>query len=96
MTEMAPTLDAVFQRVNSTIMEAVFTHLWTELLPDNPEVIHKISQGILIAFSDDHPALLRWLLQLRGNNKASDLQQALHKLLESHAKEEVPDLSSTL
>ena len=67
---------------------------WSELLPQFPEIIRKVSQGILIAFSNDAPSLLRHPLELRCNNKTSDLLQALKMLLESRAIEEVSDPSS--
>ena len=72
----------------------LFKPLWSELFPDNPEMIRKISKGILIAFRNDYPTLLRCPLELHSSDKVSDLQQAVHKLLESHAIEEVSDPSS--
>ena len=53
---------------------------WLELLTQFPEIISRVYQGILIAFSDDAPSLLCHRLELRGNNKISDLLQALKKL----------------
>ena len=67
---------------------------WTELFSQYPEIIKKISQGILIAFCDEAPSLLYWPLELRSNDRPSDLLQAVKKLLTSHAIEEVTDTSS--
>ena len=57
-----------FQQVEKLTL---FKPLWTELFPDNPEIIWKISEGILIAFGDDYPTLLSHPLELRSNDKAS-------------------------
>ena len=67
---------------------------WSELFPEFLEIIRKISQGILIAFSDDTSCLLCHPLELHSNNKTSDLLQTLKMLLESRAIEEVLDPSS--
>ena len=61
---------------------------WLELFPQFPEIIRKISQGILIAFSDDAPTLLHHPLKLHSNNRPSDLQ-AVKKLLDFQAITEV-------
>ena len=53
---------------------------WLELYPQFPELIRKISQDILIAFSDDAPTLLHRPLELHSNNRPSDLLQAVKKL----------------
>ena len=82
--------------IATAVKLALFISLWTELFPDNLEIIRKISEGILIAFWDDYPTLLhcpQQRPQLHSNDKASDLHQAVHKLLESHAIEEVSDPS---
>ena len=58
---------------------------WSELVPEFPEIISKVSLGILITFSENAPSLLRHPLELLSNNKTSDLLQALTMLLESRA-----------
>ena len=67
---------------------------WTNLFPQHTEIVRKISLGILIAFDDVPPSLLRYPLELPSNNKAADLQNAVQKLLLSRAIEEVMDTSS--
>ena len=37
---------------------------WTKLFPQHPEIVRKVSQGILIAFNDATPSLFRYLLEL--------------------------------
>ena len=63
---------------------------WIELFPPFPEIIWKISQDILIAFSDDAPTLLHRPLELHSNNKPLDLLQAVKKApgLPSHRRSE--------
>ena len=56
--------------------------------------MRKISLGILIAFDDVPPSLLRYPLELPSHNKAADLQNAVQKLLLSRAIEEVMDTTS--
>ena len=56
--------------------------------------MRKVSQGILIAFDDVPPSLLRYPLELPSNNKAADLQNAVQKLRLSQAIEEVMDPTS--
>ena len=69
--------------------------LWgVQLFPQFPEIICKISQGILIAFSDGAPSLFHRTLEFCSNNRPSDLLQAVKKLLDSQAIEEVTDTSS--
>ena len=90
-----PATESVMLIANAVNL-ALFISLWTELFPDNIEIIRKISEGIMIAFWDDYPTLLRCPQQhpqLHSNDKASDLHQAVHKLLESHTIEEVSDPS---
>ena len=67
---------------------------WLELFPQFPEIIRKVSQGILIAFSDDAPTLLHRPLELGSNNKPSVFLQAVKKLLDSQAIKEVKDTLS--
>ena len=64
---------------------AVTSPRWSELFPQFPKVIRKVSQGILIAFSDGAPTLFHRPLELRSSNKTSDLLQAVKKLLDSRA-----------
>ena len=59
-----------------------------------PEIVRKISQGILISFFNEAPSLLYRPLELPSNHKPSDLLLALKKLLNSQAIEEVRDPSS--
>ena len=56
--------------------------------------MRKVSQGILIAFDDVLPSLLRYPLELPSNNKTADLLQAVQKLRLSRAIEEVMDTTS--
>ena len=56
--------------------------------------MRKVSQGILLAFDDVPPQLLRHPLELLSNNKAADLQHAVKKLCLSQAIEEVVDPTS--
>ena len=67
---------------------------WTKLLPQHPEIVRKVSQGILIAFDDVPPSLLRYPLELPSNNKTADLLHAVQKLQVSQAIEEVMDTAS--
>ena len=67
-----------------------FKDTWTKLFPQHPEIVRKVSQGILIAFADVLPSLLRYPLELPSNNKAADLH-AVQKLRLSQAIEEVMD-----
>ena len=71
-----------------------FKDTWTNLFPQHTEIVRKISLGILIAFDNVPPSLLRYLLELPRNNKAADLQNAVQKLLLSRAIEEVMDTTS--
>ena len=57
-----------------------FRDSWTKLFPQHPEIVRKVSQGILIAFDDVLPSLLRYLLELPSNNKTADLHHAVQKL----------------
>ena len=67
---------------------------WLELFLQFHKMIRKISQGILIAFSDDALTLLHHPLELHSNNKPADLLQTVKKLRDSRAIEEVKDTSS--
>ena len=71
-----------------------FKDTWTKLFPQHPEIVRKVSQGILIAFDDVLPSLLRYPLELPSNNKAADLLHAVQKLRLSRAIEEVMDTTS--
>ena len=71
-----------------------FKDTWINLFPQHTEIVRKISLGILIAFDDVPPSLLRYLLELPSNNKVADLQNAVQKLLLSRAIEEVMDTTS--
>ena len=71
-----------------------FQDSWTKLFPQHPEIVRKVSQGILIAFDDVLPSLLRYPLELPSNNKTADLLQAVQKLRLSRAIEEVTDTTS--
>ena len=71
-----------------------FKDTWTKLFPQHPEIVRKVSQGILIAFDDVPPSLLRYPLELPSNNKAADLLNAVQKLRLSWAIEEVMDTTS--
>ena len=71
-----------------------FTETWTQHFPQHYEIVRKVSQGILIAFDDVPPSLLRHPLELPSNNKAADLQHAVQKLRLSRAIEEVMDKTS--
>ena len=71
-----------------------FTTTWTQHFPQHYEIVRKVSQGILIAFDDVLPPLLRHPLELPSNNKAADLQHAVQKLCLSQAIEEVVDTTS--
>ena len=64
---------------------------WTNLFPQHPEIVRKVFQGILIAFDDVPPSLLRYPLELPSNNKTADLLHAVQKLQVSQAIEEVMD-----
>ena len=56
--------------------------------------MRKVSQGILIAFDDATPSLLRYPLELPSNNKTADLLHPVQKLQVSQAIEEVMDTAS--
>ena len=71
-----------------------FTKTWTQHFPQHYEIVRKVSQGILLAFDDVPPPLLRHPLELLSNNKAADLQHAVQKLCLSQAIEEVVDPTS--
>ena len=71
-----------------------FKETWTQMFPQHHEIVRKVSQGILIAFDDVPPSLLRYPLELPSNNKAADLQNAVQKLRLSRAIEEVMDPTS--
>ena len=71
-----------------------FQDSWTKLFPQHPEIVRKVSQGILIAFDDVLPSLLRYPLELPSNNKTADLLHAVQKLRLSRAIEEVTDTTS--
>ena len=71
-----------------------FKETWTQHFPQHYEIVRKVSQGILIAFDDVPPSLLRYPLELPCNNKAADLQHAVQKLRLSQAIEEVMDTTS--
>ena len=71
-----------------------FKDTWTKLFPQHPEIVRKVSQGILIAFDDVLPSLLRYPLELPSNNKTADLLHAVQKLRLSRAIEEVMDTTS--
>ena len=62
-----------------------FQDSWTKLFPQHPEIVRKVSQGILIAFDDVLPSLLRYPLELPSNNKTADLHHAVQKLQLSRA-----------
>ena len=63
------------------------------MFPQHPEIVRKVSQGILIAF-DVHPSLLRYPLHLPSNDKTADLLHNVQKLQVSQAIEEVMDITS--
>ena len=67
---------------------------WKKLFPQHPEIVRKVSQGILIAFDDVPPSLLRYLLHLPSNDKTADLLHAVQKPQVSQAIEEVMDIMS--
>ena len=67
---------------------------WKKLFPQHPEIVRKVSQGILIAFDDVPPSLLRYPLHLPSNHKTADLLHAVQKLQVSQAIEEVMDTTS--
>ena len=67
---------------------------WTKLFPLHPEIVRKVSQGILIAFDDATPSLLRYPLELPSNNKTADLLHPVPKLQVSQAIEEAMDTAS--
>ena len=69
---------------------------WRKLFPQHPEIVRKVSQGILIAFDDVPPSLLRYPLELPNNNKTADLLHAVQKLQVSQTieEEEVMDTTS--
>ena len=69
---------------------------WTKLFPQHPEIVRKVSQGIIIAFGDLPPSLLRYPLELPSNNKTADLLHAVQKLQVSQAIEEGMDTASPL
>ena len=71
-----------------------FKDTWTKLFPQHPEIVRKVSQGILIAFDDVLPSLLHYPLELPSNNKTADLLHAVQKLRLSRAIEEVMDTTS--
>ena len=71
-----------------------FKETWTQNFPQHYEIVRKVSEGILIAFDDVPPSLLRYPLELSSNNKAADLQHAVQKLHLSRAIEEVMDPTS--
>ena len=71
-----------------------FKETWTQMFPQHHEIVRKVSQGILIAFDDVPPSLLRYPLELPSNNKAADLQNAVQKLRLSRAIDEVMDSTS--
>ena len=71
-----------------------FQDSWTKLFPQHPEIVRKVSQGILIAFDDVLPSLLHYPLELPSNNKTADLLHAVQKLRLSWAIEEVTDTTS--
>ena len=73
---------------------AHFQAHWLELFLQFPEIIRKISQGILIAISDDALTFLHRPLELHSNSKPSDFLDAVKKLLDSRAIDEVKDTSS--
>ena len=73
---------------------AHFTDTGTQLFPQHQEIVRKVSHGILIAFDDVPPSLLRYPLEIPSNNKAADLQSAVQKLRLSRAIEEVMDPTS--
>ena len=67
---------------------------WKKLFPQHPEIVRKVSQGILIAFDDVPPSLLRYPLHLPSNDKTANLLHAVQKLQVSQAIEEVMDITS--
>ena len=67
---------------------------WKKMFPQHPEIVRKVSQGILIAFDDVPPSLLRYPLHLPSNDKTADLLHAVQKLQVSQAIEEVMDTTS--
>ena len=67
---------------------------WRKLFPQHPEIVRKVSQGILIAFDDVPPSLLCYPLHLPSNDKTADLLHAVQKLQVSQAIEEVMDTTS--
>ena len=67
---------------------------WKKLFPQHPEIVRKVSQGILIAFDDIPPSLLRYPLHLPSNDKTADLLHAVQKLQVSQAIEKVMDTTS--
>ena len=73
---------------------ALYQAHWTKLFPLHPEIVRKVSQGILIAFDDATPSLLRYPLELPSNNKTADLLHPVQKLQVSQAIEEVMDTAS--
>ena len=73
---------------------AHFSAIWERTFPENTELLRRISQGILISFRDEQPALLRHPVELRAFNPAQALTLAVNKLLDSQAIEVVQDPSS--
>ena len=71
-----------------------FTKTWTQHFPQHYEIVRKVSNGILIAFDDAPPPLLRYPLEIPSNNKTADLLHAVQKLRLSQAIEEVVDTTS--
>ena len=67
---------------------------WRKLFLQHPEIVRKVSQGILIAFDDVPPSLLRYPLHLPSNDKTAGLRHAVQKLQVSQAIEEVMDTTS--
>ena len=61
---------------------------WKNLFPQHPEIVRKVSQGILIAFDDVPPSLLRYPLHLSSNDKTADLLHTVQTLQVSQAIEE--------
>ena len=73
---------------------AHYQNHWKKLFPQHPEIVRKVSQGILIAFDDVHPSLPSYPLHLPSNDKTADLLHAVQKLQVSQAIEEVMDITS--
>ena len=72
---------------------ATFTTVWRKLFPAFPQVVWKISQGIMVAFLDLAPPSISLPKAFSCNNRLDDLITTTQKLFSRAVIKKVPNLT---